>query len=537
MSHSSAIGCTPTVADALSLLRGPHHGHYITIVKSGERWIVFDDNNVYPIEQSEISKFFGDTPGQGSGYVLFYQAADLDLQSLGLRTRERTDSASTAAQSGPSASSAAPPSAPVSLAPQMSGLGLAMNAEDMAAARAPMSAAANASSPGPDPESSLGVPAADTQSSSSSNENKDANSPQKETSGWSLKGRKLSVGGRIGRSLSLASNSDDKREQARSVSMPMSSAVGTSAAETTPPVPLPAGSTATYANGRFSAEPDSIPVAAEATSRPESQISTPSAVTSVPQDPSSPAMNGTPPTNHSSGSSTPAHQGMPPPPVPVASGLAAYPRPPPSDDGTSSTVSTQNLGPNGAGLGHGAPPQRRGSRSSVDFSSSNSSVTSPNAGAAAGANAGGGALAATRNFLSRKPRPLSTVASASAVPTMSTQASPAVGSSPRPTTASGRLASAGTIGNGHAVAPPVSTQPPPNDDGLGGGPLRTSPSVQLTKKEIEKAEKRAKEERKLREKEERRRAEDAAKRQKEEERRLKEEAKKADKLRRKMSVK
>ncbi|TNY19151.1 hypothetical protein DMC30DRAFT_366994, partial [Rhodotorula diobovata] len=55
---------------------GPHHGHYITIVKSGKRWIVFDDNNVYPIEQHEISRFFGDTPGSGSGYVLFYQAVD-----------------------------------------------------------------------------------------------------------------------------------------------------------------------------------------------------------------------------------------------------------------------------------------------------------------------------------------------------------------------------------------------------------------------------------------------------------------------------
>ncbi|KWU44076.1 cysteine proteinase, partial [Rhodotorula sp. JG-1b] len=55
---------------------GPHHGHYITVVKSGKRWIVFDDNNVFPIEQSDIARFFGDTPGQGSGYVLFYQAVD-----------------------------------------------------------------------------------------------------------------------------------------------------------------------------------------------------------------------------------------------------------------------------------------------------------------------------------------------------------------------------------------------------------------------------------------------------------------------------
>lgn len=61
---------------------GPHHGHYITIVKSGKRWVVFDDNTVVPIEESEIQKYYGDTPGQGSGYVLFYQAVDLiDHQS------------------------------------------------------------------------------------------------------------------------------------------------------------------------------------------------------------------------------------------------------------------------------------------------------------------------------------------------------------------------------------------------------------------------------------------------------------------------
>ncbi|GEM06878.1 ubiquitin carboxyl-terminal hydrolase 12/46 [Rhodotorula toruloides] len=61
---------------------GPHHGHYIAIVKSGKRWIVFDDNNVYPIEQNDISRYFGDTPGQGSGYILFYQATDLDWTGL-----------------------------------------------------------------------------------------------------------------------------------------------------------------------------------------------------------------------------------------------------------------------------------------------------------------------------------------------------------------------------------------------------------------------------------------------------------------------
>ncbi|GAA6010467.1 hypothetical protein JCM11491_006952 [Sporobolomyces phaffii] len=93
---------------------GPTHGHYITIVKSGTRWIVFDDNNVYPIEQSEISRYFGDTPGQGSAYCLFYQAVDLDSPfsglppeaTEGLRPRATTtSSASTGGVTGTSSNS------------------------------------------------------------------------------------------------------------------------------------------------------------------------------------------------------------------------------------------------------------------------------------------------------------------------------------------------------------------------------------------------------------------------------------------------
>lgn len=60
---------------------GPHHGHYITIVRSGTRWIAFDDNTVYPIEEKDLQKYFGDTPGQGSGYVLFYEAVDFDVEA------------------------------------------------------------------------------------------------------------------------------------------------------------------------------------------------------------------------------------------------------------------------------------------------------------------------------------------------------------------------------------------------------------------------------------------------------------------------
>lgn len=63
---------------------GPHHGHYVAIIKVDKRWFVFDDETISVIDESDISRYFGDTPGAGSAYVLFYQAVDLDMPSLGL---------------------------------------------------------------------------------------------------------------------------------------------------------------------------------------------------------------------------------------------------------------------------------------------------------------------------------------------------------------------------------------------------------------------------------------------------------------------
>lgn len=63
---------------------GPHQGHYISIIRVGIRWFVFDDETVTIIDEIDITRYFGDTPGAGSAYVLFYQAVDLDLQTLGL---------------------------------------------------------------------------------------------------------------------------------------------------------------------------------------------------------------------------------------------------------------------------------------------------------------------------------------------------------------------------------------------------------------------------------------------------------------------
>ncbi|KAK7686477.1 hypothetical protein QCA50_010073 [Cerrena zonata] len=62
---------------------GPHHGHYVSIIKARGTWYLFDDDNVDTIKESDIAKYYGDN--NGSAYVLYYQATDLDVTALGLR--------------------------------------------------------------------------------------------------------------------------------------------------------------------------------------------------------------------------------------------------------------------------------------------------------------------------------------------------------------------------------------------------------------------------------------------------------------------
>jgi hypothetical protein len=50
-------------------------------VKSGDHWLLFDDDIVEMLDEEDIPKYFGDLPGVGSGYVLFYEAADLNPQA------------------------------------------------------------------------------------------------------------------------------------------------------------------------------------------------------------------------------------------------------------------------------------------------------------------------------------------------------------------------------------------------------------------------------------------------------------------------
>ncbi|KAI7907747.1 uncharacterized protein BX663DRAFT_491912 [Cokeromyces recurvatus] len=63
---------------------GPHHGHYVAVIKSNGQWMLFDDDVVTQIQEDDIQKYFSDLPGSGSGYVLFYQSVDLNMDSINI---------------------------------------------------------------------------------------------------------------------------------------------------------------------------------------------------------------------------------------------------------------------------------------------------------------------------------------------------------------------------------------------------------------------------------------------------------------------
>ncbi|KAI5481671.1 hypothetical protein MNV49_002897 [Pseudohyphozyma bogoriensis] len=436
---------------------GPHHGHYISIVKSGSRWIVFDDNTVYPIEESEIQRYFGDTPGQGSGYVLFYQAVDLDLRDFGInettRPRQRTETSSSAGTSVVSGSVPEEPAPPVPPLPMGSGLGLELGASTSvppAAANIPLPM-----SPPAQPESGfdfappltpfvsptspttpLPAPPA-TASSSTAASSLPPTTPKSEAAGFAPvdlpKENNEQEGGRTllgkmswGRSLSLGKSDKGGNRVVSSPTMP-----------TAEPVPLVPTS---ISNGHLS--------------NGNSDLPPPPAVLPGEDHRGS----------YDSANSSPSPANHPPPP---------------SDDGSVSTMSSsQNLAP-------GHTPQRRGSKASMD------------------ANALPEALTTTRNLFGRKSssRPLSM-------------------SGPPPV---GAKAAAGDAnGNGGTA------------QGEEGAAIASAPT--LSKKEAEKL---AKEQRKAREKAEEQRAKERQKQQKEDAKRAKEAAeleKKAEKLRRKQSV-
>ncbi|THH28674.1 hypothetical protein EUX98_g5520 [Antrodiella citrinella] len=65
---------------------GPHHGHYVSIINTRDMWLLFDDDTVEVIKESDIPRYFGDSgSNNGSAYVLYYQAVDVDVAALGVK--------------------------------------------------------------------------------------------------------------------------------------------------------------------------------------------------------------------------------------------------------------------------------------------------------------------------------------------------------------------------------------------------------------------------------------------------------------------
>ena len=77
---------------------GPYHGHYVSIVKTQDRgWLLFDDENVEPVDKSYVRNFFGDRPGLACAYVLFYQETTVEA----MRREQEAEGRAAAAQAVP----------------------------------------------------------------------------------------------------------------------------------------------------------------------------------------------------------------------------------------------------------------------------------------------------------------------------------------------------------------------------------------------------------------------------------------------------
>ncbi|KAL3620937.1 Ubiquitin carboxyl-terminal hydrolase 3 [Castilleja foliolosa] len=61
---------------------GANHGHYVSLVKSHNHWLFFDDENVDMVDESAIQTFFGSaheyTGSNDHGYILFYESLSAD---------------------------------------------------------------------------------------------------------------------------------------------------------------------------------------------------------------------------------------------------------------------------------------------------------------------------------------------------------------------------------------------------------------------------------------------------------------------------
>lgn len=68
---------------------GPHHGHYVAIIKTENKgWLLFDDELVEPVSRTYVRNFFGDRSSQACAYVLFYQETTVEAVQKELEKEE-----------------------------------------------------------------------------------------------------------------------------------------------------------------------------------------------------------------------------------------------------------------------------------------------------------------------------------------------------------------------------------------------------------------------------------------------------------------
>ncbi|KAI8900526.1 hypothetical protein BC833DRAFT_581643 [Globomyces pollinis-pini] len=61
---------------------GPHHGHYVAVVKTqDQQWLLFDDEDVTPLDESDLHQYFGES-NLGTGYLFIYNSVDYDSKEL-----------------------------------------------------------------------------------------------------------------------------------------------------------------------------------------------------------------------------------------------------------------------------------------------------------------------------------------------------------------------------------------------------------------------------------------------------------------------
>ncbi|KAH6562365.1 hypothetical protein BASA62_009209 [Batrachochytrium salamandrivorans] len=64
---------------------GPQSGHYVSLIKSENQWMLFDDDDVSIVDEADLFQYFGDSSSLGTGYFYIFTAVDFDSTTV-LRT-------------------------------------------------------------------------------------------------------------------------------------------------------------------------------------------------------------------------------------------------------------------------------------------------------------------------------------------------------------------------------------------------------------------------------------------------------------------